>query len=165
MLEDYVDLEEQLQPNGIDLTLHSISIFQSAGQIAVSNNRRILADTTPLPFDSNHSVQLTSGCCYLITYNEIIHLPPDIAALAAPRSSLLRSGVTIHCAVWDAGYTGRSQSLLVVYNPLGFRLERNARILQLVFFRLTAETAGYRGTYQGENTGFFPSGGEHQPGK
>jgi dUTP pyrophosphatase len=73
-------------------------------------------------------------------------------ALAMPRSSLLRCGVTVHTAVWDAGYSGRSQSLMVVYNPRGFRLQRNARIVQLVFFRLTQETEGYQGIYQGENT-------------
>jgi len=72
-------------------------------------------------------------------------------ALARPRSSLLRCGVTVDTAVWDAGYSGRSQSLMVVYNPLGFRLQRNARIVQLVFLRLTRETEGYRGAYQGEN--------------
>jgi dUTP pyrophosphatase len=60
--------------------------------------------------------------------------------------------VTIHSAVWDAGYRGRSTSLLVVNNPAGFRVQRNARVLQLVFFGL-GETVveGYRGAYQGEN--------------
>jgi dUTP pyrophosphatase len=164
LIEGYVNLEEQLQPNGIDLTLRGISILKSAGQITTSNSRRILPDSAPVPFDSNHSVHLAAGC-YLVTYNEIIHLPPDIAAQAAPRSSLLRSGVTIHCAIWDAGYSGRSQSLLVVYNPLGFRLEQNARILQLVFLRLTEKTQGYRGIYQGENIESPPSGGEQQLGR
>ena len=88
---------------------------------------------------------------YIITYNEIVHLPKNVMALATPRSSLLRCGVTINTAVWDAGYSGRSQSLMVVYNPQGFRLQRNARVLQLVFFELTGETEGYQGVYQGEN--------------
>ena len=58
----------------------------------------------------------------------------------------------MHTAVWDAGYSGRSQSLMVVYNPYGFRLSRNARILQLVFFFLTRESPeGYQGIFQGEN--------------
>jgi len=64
---------------------------------------------------------------------------------------LLRCGVTVNTAVWDAGYSGRSQSLMVVYNPQGFRIQRNARIVQLVFLRLTHETEGYRGVYQREN--------------
>ena len=88
---------------------------------------------------------------YIITYNEIVHIPKNIIALATPRSSLLRCGVMINTAVWDAGYSGRSQSLMVVYNAQGFRVQRNARIVQLVFLKLTQKTEGYHGTYQGEN--------------
>jgi len=42
--------------------------------------------------------------------------------------------------------------LLVVYNPLGFRLHRNARLLQLVFFYTSGGVGkGYSGQYQNEN--------------
>ena len=89
---------------------------------------------------------------YLITFNEIVNIPRRMMALGRPRSSLLRSGVAIHTAVWDAGYSGRSQALLTVHHPGGFRLQRNARIAQLVFFTLTAPDAtGYAGRYQQEN--------------
>ncbi len=150
LVEGWVDLEQQLQPNGIDLTLREVSLLQSAGIIAVDNSQRQVSDLSPLIFDGLGYIDLVAGI-YLITYNEIVHLPENITALAAPRSSLLRCGVTIGTAVWDAGYSGRSQSLMVVYNPQGFRLQRNARIVQLVFFKLTGKTRGYRGTYQGEN--------------
>jgi dUTP pyrophosphatase len=87
-----------------------------------------------------------------VTFNEVVNLPRNIMALATSRSSLLRCGVSIHSAVWDAGYSGRSQSLMVVYNTRGFRLYRNARIVQMVFFFLSREVArGYQGMYQGEN--------------
>jgi dUTP pyrophosphatase len=101
-------------------------------------------------FDGLGFIYLAPGV-YSITYNEIVNLPKNIMALATPRSSLLRCGVTVNTAIWDAGYSGRSQSLMVVYNSQGFRLQRNARIVQLVFFRLTGETEGYEGTYQQEN--------------
>jgi dUTP pyrophosphatase len=101
-------------------------------------------------FDGLDFIQLVPGA-YIITYNEIVHLPDNITALAFPRSSLLRCGVTIYTAVWDAGYHGRAQSLMVVYNPQGFRLQRNARIVQLVFLKLTQKTAAYQGAYQREN--------------
>jgi dUTP pyrophosphatase len=89
---------------------------------------------------------------YLITYNEIVNLPKHIMALGRPRSSLLRCGVSVGMAVWDAGYRGRSQSLLVVHNPQGFRVQQNARVSQLVFMEMTGESAGYQGIYQNENT-------------
>ncbi len=150
LIEDYINLEEQVQPNGIDLTLREISMLQSSGKIAVKDNQRLVSDTAPLVFDGLNFIDLMPGA-YIITYNEIVHLPKNVMALATPRSSLLRCGVTINTAVWDAGYSGRSQSLMVVYNPQGFRLQRNARIVQLVFFQLTQETEGYQGAYQGEN--------------
>ena len=150
LIEDCVDLEQQLQPNGIDLTLREVSMLQSPGKIAVMDSQRLVSDLAPLVFDGLDFIDLIPGA-YIITYNEIIHLPKNVMALATPRSSLLRCGVTVNTAVWDAGYSGRSQSLMVVFNPRGVRLQRNARIVQLVFLQLTRETDGYRGIYQGEN--------------
>ncbi len=150
LIEGYIDLEQQVQTNGIDFTLREIAMLQSSGRIAVEDKQRLLSETTPLAFDGLNFIDLMPAA-YIITYNEIVHLPKNVMALATPRSSLLRCGVTINTAVWDAGYSGRSQSLMVVYNPQGFRLQRNARIAQLVFFELTGETEGYRGVYQGEN--------------
>jgi dUTP pyrophosphatase len=150
LVEGWINLEAQLQANGFDLTLREVALPQSAGKITFDNSQRVVSELAPLVFDGLDSMELVPGT-YIITYNEAVHLPKNIMALAKPRSSLLRCGVTVHTAVWDAGYSGRSQSLMVVYNPRGFRLERNARIVQLVFFELTGETEGYRGTYQGEN--------------
>jgi dUTP pyrophosphatase len=150
LIEGYIDLEEQVQPNGIDLTLRDIALIQSSGVIAAANDQRQLSEVAPLVFDGMGYIDLVPGA-YIITYNEVVHLPEDIMALGRPRSSLLRCGVTVGTAVWDAGYEGRSQSLLVVYNPRGFRLQKNARVMQLVFMRLSGKTEGYQGTYQGEN--------------
>jgi len=150
LIEGYIDLETQVQPNGIDLTLREVALLQTSGKIAASDSQRLVSDLAPLVFDGLGSIDLMPGA-YIITYNEIVHLPNNIMALARPRSSLLRCGVTVNTAVWDAGYSGRSQSLMVVYNPQGFRLQRNARIVQLVFLQLTGETEGYQGAYQEEN--------------
>ncbi len=150
LIEGFINLDEQLQPNGFDLTLREIALFQSSGKIATSDSQRMVSDLAPLVFDGLGFIYLAPGV-YSITYNEIVHLPRNIMALATPRSSLLRCGVTVNTAVWDAGYSGRSQSLMVVYNPQGFRLQKNARIVQLIFLRLTGETEGYQGTYQEEN--------------
>ena len=150
LIEGCIDLEQQLQPNGIDLTLREIALLQSPGRIAAEDSQRLVSDLSPLVFDGLGFIDLIPSA-YIITYNEIVHLPQDIMALGRPRSSLLRCGVTVGMAVWDAGYSGRSQSLMVVYNPQGFRLQKNARIAQLIFLRLSQKTEGYQGAYQGEN--------------
>ena len=113
--------------------------------------QRELSSTEVIGFDSRGWIELDPGP-YLITFNEVVNLPLDVIALGRPRSSLLRSGVSIHTAVWDAGYKGRSQALLVVQNHLGYRLQRDARVAQLVFFRLsTPASQGYQGRFWGEN--------------
>jgi dUTP pyrophosphatase len=150
LVEGYLDLESQVQPNGFDITLRDISRLQTPGQITVNNAERVVSELSPLGFDGTGFIKLNSGI-YSITYNEIVHLPNNVMALARPRSSLLRCGVSVGTAVWDAGYSGRSESLLNVYHPGGFRIQKNARVVQLVFFRLTEETDGYSGTYQNEN--------------
>ncbi|UCC17572.1 MAG: deoxyuridine 5'-triphosphate nucleotidohydrolase [Dehalococcoidales bacterium] len=152
LVEGYLDLETQVQPNGFDITLRDISHLKTPGQVAVSNAQRALSELSPLEFDSNGFINLKSGS-YSITYNEIVHLPNNVMALARPRSSLLRCGVTVGTAVWDAGYSGRSESLLNVYHPAGFRVQKNARVVQLVFFKLSEDTEGYSGMYQNENIG------------
>jgi dUTP pyrophosphatase len=150
LVEGWVNLDEQVQANGFDLTLRDVALMKSRGQVAVDNLNRIVSDLSPLSFDSGGYLDLAPGT-YMITYNEIVHLPKNIMALGRPRSSLLRCGVNVGTAVWDAGYEGRSQSLLVVHNPQGFRVQKNARITQLIFMELTGETEGYKGIYQGEN--------------
>ena len=151
LVENLCDAQQQVQPNGIDLTLKEVALLSSPGSLGPGSESRTLSSTSPLVFDGLDRVDLLPGC-YLVTYNEVVNLPKDIMALAMPRSSLLRCGVSIHNAVWDAGYSGRSQSLMVVYNTQGFRLHRNARIVQMVFFSLSRRVdQGYQGAFQGEN--------------
>lgn len=151
LIKGMVKMEEQLQPNGIDLTVREVSSFSSRGNITETNEGRELSKITPVLFEEHGGVDLPPGP-YLITFNEIVSLPSNVMALARPRSSLNRCGVSMHSAVWDAGYRGRSQSMLVVYNTHGFRLHKNARVMQLVFLYTSCRVEkGYSGKYQMEN--------------
>lgn len=151
LLSEYVDLDSQVQPNGVDLTLREISRYTGAGAVGVDAADRVLPDLEPIEFDEEGWATLQPGA-YHILYNEVVDLPGTLMAFGRPRSSLNRCGVTIHTAVWDAGYTGRSTSMLVVSNPAGFRVQRNARVMQLVFVGMAkAPTEGYRGRYHLEN--------------
>jgi dUTP pyrophosphatase len=150
LLAGMPDPENQIQPNGVDITLEAVSRFEGAGTIAVTNAGRVLPGTFDMPFDNSGFIHLTPGPWH-VRFNEVVSLPDWLMAYARPRSSLLRSGVALHTAVWDAGYSGRGASLLVVYNPEGFRLQVNARIAQLVFHRLSGATSEtYTGAYQHE---------------
>lgn len=151
LVREWRDVDAQLQPNGFDLTLESISRHRGRGQVGESNRDRILSDLAPVEFDESGWAELAPGA-YHIAYNEIVALPLSLMAFGRPRSTLNRIGVAIHTAVWDAGYEGRSTSLLQVLNPEGVRLQRHARVLQLVFVTVGDPPAeGYAGIYQGEN--------------
>ena len=153
LISGYHSLEDQLQPNGFDLSVAEVGEFANGGAIGRSNASRALPDVRPLPFDDAGWLELRPGP-YQIVFNETVDLPNNLMALGRPRSSLCRLGATLGTAVWDAGYRGRSTALLIVENPAGLRIERAARVLQLVFFTLDAPTArGYDGTYQDENLG------------
>jgi len=150
LIEGYLNLDEQVQPNGFEITLREVAALETPGRVTTSNKDRVVSQLKSLPFDIDGNLSLKPGS-YMITYNEIVHIPKNVMALGRPRSSLLRCGVNVGLAVWDAGYEGRSQSLLMIYNPQGFTVQKNARVAQLVFLTLTGETDGYKGIYQGEN--------------
>ena len=151
LLEDILSLEAQLQPNGFDMTIRDVSQLINPGAVGTEDFSRVLSETTVMEFGPCGWLSLNPGP-YLVTFNEVVNLPLNVMALGRPRSSLLRSGVAIHTAVWDAGYRGRSQALLVVYHSDGYRVQRDARLMQLVFFQLKSfASRGYQGRFQSEN--------------
>jgi len=142
--------ERQLQPAGVDLTVKEVHAFEDAGEIDFDNSKRRLPATKKLEWKEG-KLHLAAGP-YKIIYNEYVFIPIDCAAFGYPRSSLLRCGADIRCAVWDPGYHGRSESLLVVNNPHGMTLHEKAKVMQLVFVKLESEAhRGYDGKYKGEN--------------
>jgi dUTP pyrophosphatase len=148
LVED-IDQDLQLQPNGIDIRIDRVASLSSRGQLGV--DAREPAERSELATDGDGWWDLATGA-YVIGYLERVNLPNDVMAFARPRSSLLRSGVAIHTAVWDAGYSGRGEGLLHVMNPAGYRLQRGARVIQLVFIRLGSPVSvGYGGRYQHED--------------
>jgi dUTP pyrophosphatase len=150
-----VDLQgleaEQLhiQPNGVDLSLDAVWRFVERGTLGRHNADRYLPEREELAFDAGGWLQLEPGV-YGIRYAERVAIPTDCGGLCLPRSSLLRMGLTVPTAVWDAGYSGRGEGLVIVGNPHGVRLQHGARVAQLVVFRLTASTTAYAGQYQHE---------------
>ena len=134
---------EQIQPNGIDLTIREVYTFEESGALTRSERRipkyrELKSDTWFLEMGT-----------YLVRYNEYIRIPQNAVAIVLPRSSLLRMGATIYTALWDSGYEGRGIGLLQVFNPKGIKLERGARIAQIIF--ISARSSGaYRGRWKGE---------------
>ena len=153
LIADYLNLNIQLTANGFDLTVGSIFGFIDAGVLDFSNKERVVPLTKEIhpkrkgPQDKFGWWNLKRGA-YKIRTNEVLNLPQDLVAIAFSRSSLLRMGVFTQTAVWDAGFKGRSEFILIVENPGGLKLKQNARIIQLTFFRINKTDFGYQGIYQ-----------------
>jgi dUTP pyrophosphatase len=140
----------QYQPAGVDITLKEVYSFKNAGVIDFDNKERKISEVEPLQFQDD-AVTLSPGA-YKVIFNEYVRVPKDVAGLCMPRSSLLRCGVTLECAVWDPGYEGRSEALLLVKNEHGITFKKNAKIGQMVFIKLSeAADSLYEGVYKGEN--------------
>ncbi len=147
-VEDAVDLEVQTQPNGVELTLATVETFDGMGALAFDNDERVLPPTTRLPYDADGWIHLKLGA-YKIRFNETVSVPVDRYAIARPRSSLLRMGASAPTALWDSGFIGKGEGLLVVHNPYGIRIRKDARLVQLVFVQLPEPVEkGYDGRYQ-----------------
>jgi deoxycytidine triphosphate deaminase len=93
---------------------------------------------------------------YSVTFNEGIKVPADCAAIITHRSSLYRTGTIINSPWWDPGfYCDIMNTTMVVTNKI--IIEENARIAQIVFWRLEEVGEQYGGTgsqWQGLNTAY-----------
>lgn len=153
LVADYVNLDIQLTPNGFDLTVCDVFEFNEAGALDFSNKERKIPECKKIlpkkknPEDKFGWWSLKKGA-YKIRTNELVNLPKDLIGLAFSRTSLLRMGAFTQHGVWDAGFRGRGEFVLVVENPKGIRLKQNARIAQLIFMRINETSHSYEGIYK-----------------
>ncbi len=133
-------------PQGYDLSVYRIEQFQGKGYL--QQYGKSLPEYQEAPNDDT-GYYLRPGA-YLVTFKENVRIPDDMVAFVWSRSTLLRMGAGFVTAVWDAGYRGVGQSMLVVHNPMGIEIEHGSRVAQMVFFRMETETdKPYDGQYQG----------------
>jgi dUTP pyrophosphatase len=155
LISDYINLEEQIQPNGFDLTLNKIEVPTTPGVLGVKGKTLpVMKEIKPIEIISDkkgfsEKIFLPKGI-YLGYLNETVNLK-SVAAICIQRSTLARSGVFHPTSLWDKGYNGKGTVALVVDNPNGFYMERNSRIVQMIFSPVLGDGFAYNGNYQGEN--------------
>ena len=144
--------DDQIQPNGVDLTLEAVYEQREPGRIGrddkeVGDRRQL--ETEQVADDAPETYYLTPGG-YVVQYAETVRIPEDHVGYIYPRSSLLRNSCMLNTAVWDAGYEGKGEGLLEVHHDI--EIETGARIAQLVLAEADHDGT-YAGSYQGENVG------------
>ncbi len=148
IVTDLIDPALQEQSCGVDLSVAKIETYMSSGIIDFDNSKRTKPRMSEVSFIDGEC-DLNPGA-YLVSFNEIVSVPLDKVGIALPRSTMLRCGATMETSVWDPGYTGKSQSMMVVYNPQGIRFYKNARIMQIMFMDVGQVAEAYSGIYNGE---------------
>ncbi len=148
LVSGFLDLEKQLTPNGMDFTASTIHAFDGEGAVDFDNSGRVLPGVREVPGGGNSGWWLLKQGAYRVSTNETVRMPLGLIAFAFTRSSLLRCGAFTQTGVWDAGFHGRSEFILVVQNPAGIRIRRNARLIQLVFAGINPAGKGYDGIYR-----------------
>ena len=148
LITGFIDLDKQVQMHGFDLTVSDVFEISGEGIVDFSNAERKIPEARKLETDENGFWTLKPGV-YKVKTNEFVNIPLDMGAFAQTRSTLLRMGAQASNGFWDAGFSGKSEFLINVINPNGIKMKKNARVVQIAFFKLSKNVSqGYNGAYK-----------------
>lgn len=139
--------EEQIQPNGVDLTIGEV--YRTSGMAEFTESGYSKPNRTKLEPKDSGAYRLPPGQ-YPIVYGEKIEIPDGYVARVYPRSRLMRSGLHLTSALWDSGYEGIGEGLLQIPRAVrSVNITDGLPIAQMSF--ISAEAAeSYDGTHQNE---------------
>ncbi|HMK53369.1 MAG TPA: deoxyuridine 5'-triphosphate nucleotidohydrolase [Methanobacteriaceae archaeon] len=138
----FSSFKELIQPAGIDLRVDEI--YRQAGSGSLVDDVKDLPDLEPL---KPPLYTLKPKTAYIVTVDRKIKIPKGYSMLYIPRSTLLRSFITIHTALGDPGFYGTLQFLLVNQGEYDYTLKKGERIAQGVVFAVEG-SGEYNGSYQ-----------------
>ena len=144
LIKLFPEFKENIQPSGIDLALDEILIQKSEGSLI--DNEKNLPKVEPL---KGPIYTLKPHTSYLATIDKKIKIPKDYTMLYLPRSTLLRSFISIQTAVGDPGFYGTLTFLIINHGEYEFKIKKGDRIAQAVVFP-SKGSGEYNGTYQEE---------------
>ncbi len=144
LIKLFPDFKELIQPSGIDLRVDEI--FIQKGPASLIDDEKTLPELEKLKPPLYILKPKTS---YLVTIDRKIKIHKGYSMLYLPRSTILRSFVSIHTALGDPGFYGTLQFLLYNYGEYDYTLKQGERIAQAVVFPVTG-SGEYDGSYQEE---------------
>lgn len=150
--------EEQRQPNGIDLRLGAVYEIVDNGYVyGLLKDNKNVPPHIPVPIEEIPTHEgyikgwgLQPETLYILEVENDIKISDNCAQTYYPRSTLLRSGCTLHTAVGDAGYNGKLAFLFINHLKGPFVLEKGVRFAQLLDYQVEGVNQGYDGDYQND---------------
>lgn len=147
--EYYKDLDEdQYQPNGVDLKLKGVEMFDSEqGTIGIIDGEKKLPNMTELEPDDDGYYILKKDTYYLFDLG-VWEIPVHTVGLFWIRSTFMRMGANLSSSVADMGYNGTLK--MVYYNPVtDVKVKKGERVVQMLLFDAKYDEV-YTGDYQND---------------
>ncbi|MCE5215133.1 MAG: deoxyuridine 5'-triphosphate nucleotidohydrolase [Methanobacterium sp.] len=142
LIKLFPDFKDLIQPSGIDLRLGEV--FAQAGPASLIDDQKKLPELEKLE-PPIYTLKPKKG--YSVTIDRKIKIPKGYSMLYLPRSTILRSFVSIHTALGDPGFYGTLKFLLYNYGDFDYTIKQGERIAQAVVFPVTG-SGEYNGSYQ-----------------
>ena len=136
---DFVDL---VQPSGIDLELDKIYKQTSGGSLI--DNAKNLPEIEEL---DGPIYTLKPHTAYLASIKRKVKIPKGYTMLYLPRSTLLRSFISVQTAVGDPGFYGTLMFMIYNHGEFDYKIKSGDRIAQAVVFEVEG-SGEYNGSYQ-----------------
>ncbi|OPY22957.1 MAG: Deoxyuridine 5'-triphosphate nucleotidohydrolase [Methanobacterium sp. PtaU1.Bin242] len=142
LIKLFPDFKELIQPSGIDLKLDEV--YAQTGPASLIDDQKILPELEKQD-PPNYTLKPKKG--YMVTVDRKIKIPKGYSMFYLPRSTILRSFVSIHTALGDPGFYGTLKFLLYNYGEFDYTIKQGERIAQAVVFPVTG-SGEYNGSYQ-----------------
>lgn len=138
----FPDFRDLVQPSGIDLELDRIYVQKSAGSLI--DNEKTLPEIEELEGDV---FTLKPHTAYLASIKRKVKIPKGYTMLYLPRSTLLRSFISVQTAVGDPGFYGTLMFMVYNHGDFEYKIKSGDRIAQAVVFPVEG-SGEYNGSYQ-----------------
>ena len=144
LIKLFPDFEDLVQPSGIDLELDNVYVQKSSGSLI--DNEKNLPDIEEV---EGSVFILKPHTAYLASIKRKIKIPKGFTMLYLPRSTLLRSFISVQTAVGDPGFYGTLMFMLYNHGDYEYKIKSGDRIAQAVVFPVEG-SGEYSGSYQEE---------------
>lgn len=144
LIKLFPNFKELVQPSGIDLPLDKIYVQNGEGSLI--DNEKNLPEIEEV---EGPIFTLKPHSAYLASIDRKIKIPKGYSMLYLPRSTLLRSFVSVQTAVGDPGFFGTLMFMIYNHGDFEFKIKKGDRIAQGVVFEVEG-SGEYNGFYQEE---------------
>lgn len=142
LIKLFSDFKDLVQPSGIDLALDKVFVQKSGGSL-IDNNKNL----PEIEEMEGPIFTLKPHTAYLASIDRKIKIPKGYSMLYLPRSTLLRSFVSVQTAVGDPGFFGTLMFMIYNHGEYEFKIKKGDRIVHGVVFKVDG-SGEYNGSYQ-----------------